>query len=598
MSNVMQKYIFNLNNKKNSIILHQNIYALVQMRFSNNLLYIFVSVSLLFLLSGTNNSHAQSLVFRNTPKYEVRAVWLTTIGGLDWPHNYAQSIGSVEKQKNELVKILDKLKAANINTVLLQTRIRGTVIYPSGIEPWDGCMSGIPGVSPGYDPLAFAIEECHKRGMEIHAWVVTIPVGKWNGLGCRNIRNKYPSLVVKKGSDGYINPAATVAASYIAGICREITEKYDIDGIHLDYIRYPETWRPNISQNAARDNITAIVRTVNRKIKQIKPWVKLSCSPIGKFDDLGRFSSNGWNAYGKGCQDAQKWLELGLVDQLYPMMYFRGNQFYPFALDWLENSFGRTIVPGLGIYFLSPSEADWPLEEIRRQMYFLRANNMGYAFFRNKYLCDDIKGVYSFAKEEFNLFPALVPPMSWACNVKPKGPKAIKVMADGGYTTVCWKNVDDIPQGGLMYNVYSSRTFPVDVNDVRNLLAQKQRDNKLVVKNENNLFYAVTSINRYGNESEPTQQEYVNNKSLSYANVFIKTDGDYMIVPEKGNVLDAEYLLVKDLKGQDIMTLPYKGKYADIRKLNDGQYMVYSLGRKGRTHRLGFLFVYRNNSGS
>ena len=95
------------------------------------------------------------------PKHEVRAVWLTTIGGLDWPHSYSQSAASAKKQQKELTDILDKLQKANINTILLQTRVRATTIYPSAIEPWDGCMSGFPGKSPGYDPLAFAIEECH-----------------------------------------------------------------------------------------------------------------------------------------------------------------------------------------------------------------------------------------------------------------------------------------------------------------------------------------------------------------------------------------------------------------------------------------------------
>ena len=121
--------------------------------------------------------HATPHSLPHLPKHEVRAVWLTTIGGLDWPHSYAQSARSIEKQKAELVDLLNRLHRANINTVLLQTRIRGTVIYPSVFEPWDGCCSGVPGKSPGYDPLQFAIEECHKRGMELHAWVVTIPLG-------------------------------------------------------------------------------------------------------------------------------------------------------------------------------------------------------------------------------------------------------------------------------------------------------------------------------------------------------------------------------------------------------------------------------------
>ena len=132
---------------------------------------------------------------------ETRAVWVATIGGIDWPHNYARDAQTANRQKRDFTNMLDRLKQININTILLQTRVRGTVIYPSAYEPWDGCMSGVPGKSPGYDPLRFAIEECHKRGMELHAWVVTIPVGKWNALGCKQLRQKYPRLIQKIGPD-------------------------------------------------------------------------------------------------------------------------------------------------------------------------------------------------------------------------------------------------------------------------------------------------------------------------------------------------------------------------------------------------------------
>ena len=240
-------------------------------------LYIFFSWIALF---------AQSAV---SPKYEVRAVWLTTIGGLDWPHSYARSSYSIEKQKNELRTLLDLYQKAGINTVLIQTRIRATTIYPSIYEPWDGCLSGNPGQSPGYDALQFAIDECHKRGMELHAWVVTIPVGKWNKLGCQRLRQKYPSLIRKIGPDGYMNPEDPRTASYLADICAEITTNYDIDGIHLDYIRYPETWKLKVSHEQGRRYITNIVSAIHNRVKTHKPWVKISASPIGKFNDLSRY---------------------------------------------------------------------------------------------------------------------------------------------------------------------------------------------------------------------------------------------------------------------------------------------------------------------
>lgn len=353
---------------------------------------------ILFFLTIQIRAFSQDITFynHNNSNGNIRAVWLTTIGGIDWPHSYAQSEASIRKQKNELTYILDKLQRAKINTVLLQTRVRGTVIYPSAIEPWDGCMSGKPGVSPGYDPLRFAIDECHKRGMELHAWVVTIPVGKWNGTGCRSLRKKYPSMIKKIDADGYMNPEISLTGDVIAGLCGEITRNYDVDGIHLDYIRYPENWNGKINRTQGRANITSIVRKIHNTVKSIRPNVKLSCSPIGKFDDLGRYSSRGWNAYNKGCQDAQGWLRDGLMDQLYPMMYFRDNQFFPFAYDWIENSHGKEIAAGLGIYFLDKKEGNWKLDDIVRQMNVARNIGMGICFFRTKFLLDNVQGIYDY----------------------------------------------------------------------------------------------------------------------------------------------------------------------------------------------------------
>ena len=114
----------------------------------------------------------------SVPKYEYRAVWLTTIENLDWPRTVVRDAAGAERQKAELVAILDSLQALNVNMVLLQTRVRGDVIYPSAIEPFARLFTGVAGKSPMYDPLAFAIDECHKRGMQLHAWIVTLPVGK------------------------------------------------------------------------------------------------------------------------------------------------------------------------------------------------------------------------------------------------------------------------------------------------------------------------------------------------------------------------------------------------------------------------------------
>lgn len=532
------------------------------------------------------------------PKYEVRAVWLTTIGGIDWPHSYAGPARSIERQKDELRDILDRLQRANINTVLLQTRIRATTIYPSAYEPWDGCLSGKPGKSPGYDALKFAIDECHRRGMELHAWVVAIPVGKWNGAGCVRLRKRHPGLVRKIGDEGYLDPEKPQTAEYLADLCAEITGNYDIDGIHLDYIRYHETWPMKVSRRQGRTNITNIVRAISRRVKSIKPWVKMSCSPIGKYKDLSRFSSYGWNAYERVCQDAQAWLRDGLMDELFPMMYFRGNQFYPFALDWNEHSYGRIVAPGLGIYFMSPGEKDWPLADITREMLTLRHYGMGHAFFRSKFFTDNVKGIYDFTAQSFNQYPALIPPMTWQSSARPSAPSGLsRRTQEDNVELLSWTPVDK-DTTRIMYNVYSSREYPVNTDDARNLTVVRLRKSSLIIPHDPTRHYAVTATDRYGNESTPLQERHTNpdTPETRITDRLLKCDGKTLSLPEKGSVLDAAFVTIETLQGHIVATRLYNGTVADVSSLPEGMYVLRSLGRKGVTHRLGYFVIRRRNT--
>ena len=523
-------------------------------------------------------------------KYEVRAVWLTTIGGIDWPSSYAHDGMGIERQKRQLQHMLDELKAANVNTVLLQTRVRATTIYPSTIEPWDGCLSGKPGVSPGYDALQYAIDECHRRGMELHAWVVTIPIGKWNTYGCQQLRRRYPSLVKKIGDEGYMNPELTGTADYLTNICEEITRRYDVDGIHLDYIRYPETWKGS----KQRENITRIVRSIHQRIKQYKPWIKLSCSPIGKYDDLSRYSSRGWNAYRQVAQDAQGWLRQGLMDQLYPMMYFQGNNFYPFAINWQEQSYGRTVVSGLGIYMLHPRERNWPLAEVKRQLNVTRSIGMGHCYFRAKFLLDNVKGVFSYVKD-FDRHPALIPPMSWSHQPTPLPPATLTVQRTTQGDNLTWSSGRDRSDGPyLLYNIYASTTQPVDVTDPANLVATRLNARQLSLRRSSDkkpLYYAVTALDRYGNESLPVLDE-AHDSRTPVSSYLLPNDGRTL---KLNSSVDAELLIVCTLQGNIIHTCTYRQQIS-IASLPEGIYELKSLNHKGITHRLGFFIIRRHST--
>lgn len=561
--------------------------------------YIFsLIIAILAITAHTATSTAQTaLCTAITPKHEVRAVWLTTIGGIDWPHSYAQSARSIEKQKDELRRILDQLQSAGINTILLQTRVRGTVIYPSAYEPWDGCLSGHPGKAPGYDALQFAINECHLRGMELHAWIVTMPVGKWDAMGCKLLRKKMPRNIIRIKADGYMNPETQQTADYLASICAEVTRAYDVDGIHLDYIRYPETWKFRISKDQARGNITRIVEKIHQAVKKEKPWVKMSCSPIGKFDDLSRYWSHGWNAYTKVAQDAQAWLKDGLMDELFPMMYFRGDQFFPFAIDWKEHSYGKIIAPGLGIYFLDPKEGKWNISDITSELYHLRNIGEGHAFFRNKFLLDNHQGVYDFVTAHFNRYPALVPPMTWESNKRPQQPITLCIEENEGTTTLRWDNSLQYEDGtaiktpSIYNNVYASKEYPVDVHDARNLILTRTTRRQLTTRTGNTpTYYAVTTTDGFGNESRAKQlnQTAVVKTTTRYGKACrLTTTGESIILPSSIHETDCQYIIVKNMQEQAVYITKPQNLEINIKKIKDGIYTLNCVNYKNIEHTLG-----------
>ena len=501
-------------------------------------------------------------------KTEMRAVWLTVIGGIDWPRIEASNTANMQRQQQELCRILDQLKAANVNCVLMHTRVRASVIYPSQIEPWYEFLAGKTGRSPGYDALQFCIDECHKRGMQCHAWVVTIPVGKWNSATTKQLRQKMPQNIKKIGDEGFMNPERPETADYIAKICREITERYDVDGIHLDYIRYPENWKMTVSREQGRKNITHIVRTIHDAVKSVKPWV-----------------SRGWNAYTKVCQDAQGWLRDGLMDALFPMMYFKGDHFYPFAVDWQQHDSGRIVVAGLGTYMLDKGQQNWPLETMKREMYVLRSFGLGHAHFRSKFFTDNTKGIYDFTVQEFDRYPALVPPMTWESSEKPAAPAAVNVSGN----TLTWSKVP-AKQSYNVYNIYASETSPVNTEDPRNLIATRVTENSIQLPPSGFRHYAVTAIDRYGNEGPACQDAAVATVTKPQASLphvdLLNVDGNYLTIPTGNETV--EYLAVETMQGTIIATYPNATRI-DISQLPKGYYLLKTLNAQGVAQRVGYF---------
>ena len=522
------------------------------------------------------------------PKHEIRATWLTTLGGMDWPRNKAMNADGIRRQQQELCQILDRLKEANFNTVIMQTRLRGDLIYPSGIETFSEALTGRTGRNPGYDPLAFAIEECHKRGLELHAWIVTIPAGnnrQVKRLGKHSIVRKNRKICKQHQGAWYLDPGHPETADYLASIVKETVSRYDIDGIHFDYIRYPENAQRFPDKDThrkygkgkdleqwRRDNITTIVRRLYTEVKQLKPWVKVSSSPIGKYRDTNRYSSLGWNAYETVYQDAQGWLKEGIHDILFPMMYFKDNHFYPFALDWKENDHGRWVVPGIGIYSLSPREKDWPLDEVSRQLFFIRQTGLaGHAFFRNRFLLDNVKGVFDEVKKEFYTTPALIPPMTWQDSIAPTVPTSpLYETLENGNIKLAWGTSKDNHDLPVVYHLYASSTYPVNTDRAQNLLVTHLKDNEVILP-ACKKYYAVTAADRYGNESAPITLNH--GPQMDYP---VLNQGNKLILPE---LSDVQEIIICNSIGETVSAIKYHREYS-LDLLPCGFYWVYAVDKE------------------
>jgi hypothetical protein len=194
----------------------------------------------------------------------------------------------------------------------------------------------------------------------------------------------------------------------------------------------------------------------------------------------------------------------GIVDALFPMLYYAGHHFYPFITDWHEHSYGRHIIAGMGTYQLHPDEKDWELEEIVRQLNVVRAHPTGGAAqFRSKFVTDNTKGVYEYLRL-FYPTPALVPAMTWLSDTQPTTPQGLQVAVDKATTTLVWESSDST----YLYNIYSSSTYPVDTTDPANLQHTYLQQPHFEEATHSIVYprhYAITAIDHYGNESEPLQ---------------------------------------------------------------------------------------------
>jgi uncharacterized lipoprotein YddW (UPF0748 family) len=336
---------------------------------------------------------------------EFRAAWVASVANIDWPSRPGLSTW---EQQAELIAILNRSVALNLNAVILQVRPAADALYESPFEPWSEYLTGAEGRAPEpyYDPLTFAVDEAHKRGLELHAWFNPYRARHPSARGSAartHIAIARPALVGTYGRYQWMDPGEPAVRAQTLRVMLDVVKRYDVDGIHIDDYFYPY---PELGPDSAaipfpdtasygryvrgggtldvndwrRENVNTLIRDIYRRTKALKPWVKVGISPFGIWRPGTPPEIAGFDAYDKLYADSRKWLREGWVDYFVPQLYWpiaQTAQSYPTLLRWWmsENVMQRHMWPGHNASRAAGTV--WPPDELLEQVRLTRSANAG-----------------------------------------------------------------------------------------------------------------------------------------------------------------------------------------------------------------------------
>lgn len=477
--------------------------------------------TLLFLLSLMISVSSQA----TSPKQEFRAAWISTVANIDWPSTPGLS---VDKMKEELITILNYLKATNLNAVIFQIRPACDAMYNSPYEPWSYWLTGEQGKAPAdnFDPLAFAVEETHKRGMELHAWFNPYRITKkdWSlSLHKNNVAVQHPEWVLNIGGDKILDPGLPQVREFVTNIVGDVVTRYDIDAVHFDDYFYLDNMAssydaasfaayPNGFTNLGdwrRNNVNELLRMIYAKINSIKPYVKFGQSPRGIWKNGVPTGISGSDTYSVINCDAVTWLSEKIIDYLAPQLYwsFGGGQDYGKLMPWwVSQSNSRHIYPGLAYYRVGTSGFDQT--QLGKMVSLNRQTNgcQGQIFFTANDFKDNTLGNTDTLKNNYFKYKAFIPTMSWKDNSAPQTPSNLRFerVSGTGVNGLTWDVTD--PTDSRWYALYkfSSSNFTADdlknPANIKDVTSNRYFTIDSAFPNEK-AYYVVTALDRNYNES-------------------------------------------------------------------------------------------------
>ena len=419
------------------------------------LLSLFVLSSCDTACGQTPESSAQNLTAPPPLRHEFRAAWIASVQNIDWPSEPGLS---TRQQQQELIEMLDRAVQLRLNAVILQVRPAADALYASPYEPWSEYLTGQMGRAPDpyYDPLEFAVNEAHRRGLELHAWFnpyrARHPSGK-SKPAPNHISVTHPELVKRYGSMLWMDPGEPAVREQTIRVVLDVVKRYDIDGVHIDDYFYPykekdsrgrvmdfpdaRSWGRYQASGGTlsrddwrRANVDSLIHQVYVGIKNLKPWVKFGISPFGVWrPGYPSITAGKFDSYAELYGDSRKWLMNGWGDYFTPQLYWpidRPDLSYPVLLEWWveQNAKGRHIWPGNYVDKVNGSPTGWLADEILNQIALTRAQvgATGNVFFSMTTLMGDADNLARKLMSGPYADRTLVPASPWLDSVPPLPP--------------------------------------------------------------------------------------------------------------------------------------------------------------------------------
>ena len=471
------------------------------------------------------------------PKREFRGAWIQCVNG------QFQNLGT-EKMQQTLTYQLDELQKDGVNAIIFQVRPECDALYESSIEPWSRFLTGQQGMAPSpyWDPLQWMITECHRRGMELHAWInpFRAKTKVTHQLAANNVVNRRPDLVFPYDGLYILNPAKQENRDYICRVAADIIRRYDVDGLHIDDYFYPypapgcqipdqqdyasDTQGYNNINDWRRHNVDLFIEQLHDTIQSIKPWVRFGVSPFGiyrnKKNDPNGSDTNGLQNYDDLYADVLLWTEQGWIDYCVPQLYWeighKAADYKTLIHWWNDHANGRPLFIGEDIErtakFADPDNPQQNQMQAKYRLHDQLPNVSGTVLWYAKAAVDNIGNYGTMLRENYWRYPALQPLMPFIDDTTPGKPSKVKPLWTSDGYTLFWQapkhsNWSNEAHKYVVYRFAAKET--IDIEDPSHIVAITTNPwlNLPYNNGKEKFIYIVTSLNRLGNESKPAKRK-------------------------------------------------------------------------------------------